>query len=64
MKRIKLITTNGRLINFRISEIAVVETRHSRGETAIFVTGNNDGFIVKGPYAEVIRKIEGAENDG
>jgi hypothetical protein len=61
MKRIEFIASNDRQISFRVSEIAVVLAKHSPTETVVYVTGSDDGFVVKGSYVEVMRRIEGAE---
>lgn len=61
MKRIEFIASNDRQINFKISEIATILARHSPTETIIYMTGIDDGFVVKGSYVEVLRKIEEAE---
>ena len=62
MKMVEFIASTNRPVSLRIGDISMVLAIHHPAETEIYMTGSDDGIVVKGSYVEVMRRIEEAEN--
>ena len=64
MKMIEFIASTGRPISLKIEDISIVLATYRPVETTFYMTGCDDGLVVKGSYAEVMKKIKEAEYVG
>ena len=62
MKMVEFIASTNCPVSLKIRDISVVLAIHHPAETEIYMTGSDDGLVVKGSYAEVMKKIEEAKS--